>query len=167
MPRLLLLRHAHAEAADADISDFFRPLSRKGLGDAEKIADYIAQNGLYPQKILCSSARRTRETLSAILPLLPEDCDIRMTKQLYEISGQGIMNAIHSFGETAELLLIVGHNPALSEIARVLAMRGNEQSLQRMQVGLPSGGLVVIDFEDPNWQTIIPGSGWVAGFYAA
>lgn len=166
MPRLLLLRHAQAEMGDGNISDFFRPLSRNGLKDAEKCADYIAENGLYPQQIICSSARRTRETLSALLPLLPEECDIRLSRHLYEATGHDIISLIHQC-QDAEILMLIGHNPAISQAARVLAMRGQDQALKHIQAGFSECNLAIIDFDVPTWDSLIPGNGWAAAFWHA
>lgn len=166
MPRLLLLRHAHAEAADENNSDFFRPLSRKGVEAATKTGEYLAENGLYPQRILCSAAKRTRETLSALLPYLPEDSEIRIARQIYETTAHGLLSAVHNFGADAEIMMIIGHDPGISLVGRVLAMRGQENALAQIKAGFPTNGLAIIDFDVPNWVDIIPGNGWVAGFHA-
>ena len=70
MRELILLRHAHAEPATTGQSDLDRPLSPQGLAEAEAVARWLKEQGLVPDRVLCSPARRTRETLEAVLPLM-------------------------------------------------------------------------------------------------
>ena len=63
MRELILLRHAHAEPATTGQSDLDRPLSPQGLAEAEAVARWLKEQGLVPDRGLCSPARRTRETL--------------------------------------------------------------------------------------------------------
>ena len=67
MRELILLRHAHAEPATTGQSDLDRPLSPQGLAEAEAVARWLKEQGLVPDRVLCSPARRTRETLEAVL----------------------------------------------------------------------------------------------------
>ena len=67
MRELILLRHAHAEAAATGQADLDRPLSAEGLAEAEAAGRWLASNRLVPDCVLCSPSRRTRETLEAVL----------------------------------------------------------------------------------------------------
>ena len=67
MRELILLRHAHAEPATTGQSDLDRPLSPQGLAEAEAVARWLKEQGLVPDRVLCSPARRTRETLEAVM----------------------------------------------------------------------------------------------------
>ena len=69
MRELILLRHAHAEPGAAGQADFDRPLSSQGLAEAEAAGRWLADQGLVPDRVLCSPARRARETLEAVLSL--------------------------------------------------------------------------------------------------
>ena len=70
MRELILLRHAHAEPPDAGQADLDRPLSPEGLAEAEAAGRWLAEQGLVPDCVLCSPARRTRETLEAVLGIV-------------------------------------------------------------------------------------------------
>ena len=70
MRELILLRHAHAEPGAAGQADFDRPLSSQGLAEAEAAGRWLADQGLVPDRVLCSPARRTRETLEAFVSAL-------------------------------------------------------------------------------------------------
>ncbi|MFW8211369.1 SixA phosphatase family protein, partial [Klebsiella pneumoniae] len=67
MRELILLRHAHAEPATPGQADLDRPLSPVGLAEAEAAGKWLKENKLLPDCVLCSPARRTRETLEAVL----------------------------------------------------------------------------------------------------
>ena len=66
MRQLILLRHAHAESATAGQDDIARPLSATGLAEARAAGDWLREHGLRPDRVLCSTAARTRETLAAL-----------------------------------------------------------------------------------------------------
>ena len=69
MRELILLRHAHAEPAENGLADIDRPLSPHGLAEAEAAGRWLLEQRLVPDRVLCSPARRTRETLEAVLGL--------------------------------------------------------------------------------------------------
>ena len=67
MRELILLRHAHAESAAAGQDDRDRPLSRQGLAEAEAAGRWLKEHGQVPDRIVASTARRSRETLEQVL----------------------------------------------------------------------------------------------------
>lgn len=60
--RLVLMRHAKSDWGSPSLADHDRPLNKRGRRDGPRMAAWIAENGLRPDLILCSTARRTRET---------------------------------------------------------------------------------------------------------
>src|SRR3954447_2326660 len=85
MPRPLLLRHAKSSWDDHRLADINRPLAPRGHRAARLIAEAIEERSFRPERILCSPALRTRETLAALVSDLgDEDIDIEITQALYE-----------------------------------------------------------------------------------
>ncbi len=84
MRRLLLLRHAKSAWDDPGMADRDRPLAPRGLRDAALMAAEIQRRGLHADRILCSPARRTRETLAALIPDIGDEARIAITAGLYE-----------------------------------------------------------------------------------
>lgn len=158
------MRHAKSSWDQEGIDDFFRPLNKRGQKAALEMGHYLAQKGLYPQRVLCSSAQRTRETFAHVLPQLPETMDVRFSRTLYEADVPDLITGIRAFGQNDQTLLVVGHNPTIQEGALLLAGRGSEQARKDMSEKFPSAGLAIIDFEGLNWANIVPRSGWLAGF---
>jgi phosphohistidine phosphatase len=165
MLRLLLLRHAKSSWANPGQSDFDRPLNARGRDSAPLIGRYIAEAGFAPQRILCSSAQRARETVALILPGISADMDVTFSRKLYVADGEGYLLAAREAGGTALTLMIVGHNPAMEDVALVLAPIGDADALARMRGKFPTGGLAVIEFEAPHWTDIGPGAGRLTGFH--
>lgn len=60
---LILLRHAKAEAGQ---DDHARPLAERGVEEAKRMGAHMAEHGIVPLKILCSTSTRTRQTLDSL-----------------------------------------------------------------------------------------------------
>ena len=120
--RVTLLRPAQAEAPRAGGSDRERQLDRRGLVDAGEMAQCLVANGLIPDRILASPAVRTRQTAEAILRNLAlERAVLMFDESLYLAEADRILAVIMSMPADVEHLLVVGHNPGLSELAGGLA----------------------------------------------
>jgi len=165
MLRLLLIRHAKAVPADPAADDFSRPLDGRGHRDAIRLGEYLAEQQAEPDLILCSAARRTRETLAGLLSAIADDCDIRLSGALYEVEWPAYLAAISGAGDQAATLALIGHNPAVHELALALAgeiAAGCETVRQRF----PTGAMAMIDFEVADWRAVAPSSGRLVGFVA-
>lgn len=165
MPRLMLLRHAKSSSDDATLDDFERPLNSRGRRAAPLMGRHMAAHRLLPQKIVCSSARRTRETLAGLLAYLPEDLDLRVTRDLYEVSEDRYLDLIRAQGGTARSLLVVGHNPALQDTALTLIGHGNPSLVDDIREKFPTAALAVIDFDAKRWVDVEPRTGRVVAFF--
>ncbi len=122
MLTLLLLRHAKTTPGESGMTDFDRHLLPRGRRAAVGVGEYLASQKLFPDVVLCSSSRRTRETLAAMLPYLRKDMTIRISSELYDSRVAAYMTAIRASGD-APVLLLVGHNPTMEECAADLLAR--------------------------------------------
>lgn len=118
MRELILLRHAHAEPAMPGQADFDRPLSSLGLAEAAAAARWLRERALLPDCVLCSPARRTRETLDAVLA---DDAGIdrRLEPSIYEATP-GTLAGLLDTHVGVERLLLVGHNPGLEQLLALM-----------------------------------------------
>lgn len=157
--RLMLLRHAKAEKAEPGMPDRDRPLSPRGRKDAERIGTYLAHHGLIPQFALVSPALRTRETWENLVAALPSPPPLEFDEHLYNAGTQAIVAAMKEAPAAADTLLVVGHNPGLHEAARLLIAAGDIEPRERLNEGLPTAGLAVIDFAGNDWRGLHPQSG--------
>ncbi len=137
MRELILLRHAHAEPAAADQVDLDRPLSSEGLAEAEAAGRWLKEHQLVPDRVLCSPARRTRETLEAVLAAVGY-VDQRLDDGVYDASPGSLMTLVDQHRDVDRLLL-VGHNPGL-ELLSALLHTGQSTDFR----GMPPGAIAVL-----------------------
>lgn len=161
--RLMLLRHAKAEKAEGAMRDRDRPLNARGRSDAVEIAVYIGDHHLLPDRVVVSSARRTRETWERMAAEISTAPAVEYEDRLYDAGTETILAVIRAAGRKAATLLVIGHNPGLHDTARwLLAHRSG--SARALDEGLPTAGLVVIDFAEDDWRKLAPKSGRLKAF---
>ncbi len=116
MLELCLLRHA--DAAIGQVADFERPLTERGVYEAERVARRLVLAGIRPQLIIASTAMRVRQTLAIIAPALEVGMDsIQFEDLVYEASVDGLLGLLSCIDEGHTRVLLCGHNPAISQLA--------------------------------------------------
>ena len=124
MRTLLLLRHAKSSWADPQLEDFERPLNSRGLEATSALAAHFFVTKLQPDLVLCSAALRTRATLAGLLPAFAHDYRVSVENRLYLASAPKLLERLHEIDEAAACVLLIGHNPGLERLARLLAGSG-------------------------------------------
>ncbi len=158
--RLLLLRHAKSSLAGNDQRDMDRPLSERGITAAAAMGREIDRLGLLPDKILCSPARRAQETLRMVLQQFAVVPAFSTIDDIYDFGdGSNLLDVIRAQGGKAERLLLVGHNPAIGELAKRLVASGGAAQCQNLAAKFPTAALAVIAFPPGDWAT----TGWSSG----
>lgn len=159
--RLLLLRHARAAWARPGVGDADRALTEPGIADAKALGHRMRRAGLVPDVILCSAARRARQTLEHLGPLGPASAGaVTYLESLYGSDAKAYMEAIRA-APPSRSLLVVGHNPMMEDLT--LALPGPESGPAAVVPGFPACGLAVIDFEAP-FTMLAPAGGRFARF---
>jgi phosphohistidine phosphatase len=162
--QLLLLRHAKAELGESGMRDIDRPLAPRGRQAAERMGRYLAETGLVPDLVLCSPARRTRETWEIAARALPAVRTLFLNR-LYDFGdGSALLEAIQQDGDGARRLLLVTHNPATQHLALRLSGAAPALARQQMTEKYPTAGLAVINFAGPDWSATARGGGELAAF---
>ncbi|PLX95361.1 MAG: hypothetical protein C0621_03795 [Desulfuromonas sp.] len=122
MKRLTLLRHAKSSWTNPTLDDFERPLNTRGRRNALEMGERLRHLGLLPDRVLLSPARRSLETAELLLPHLPLQQDqIELDDEIYGASGATLLNRITHLSDCIEHLLLLGHNPGLTELWNRLA----------------------------------------------
>jgi len=153
---LILLRHAHAEPAARGQADIDRPLSAQGLAEAEAAGRWLAERSLVPDRVLCSPARRTRETLEAVLAVTGY-AEQRLEDAIYDATAGALIGLLHA-QDDIERLLLVGHNPGME---RLVALLHSGQSGDYR--GMPTAAVAVLSL--PAQRAIEPGQGLLTAFW--
>jgi phosphohistidine phosphatase len=152
--RLFLLRHAKSSWDDPRLDDRDRPLAPRGRRASELIAGHLRREGIAPSLVLCSSATRARETLQRVIPAL-DASDVSIEDELYGASSEGLLQRLREVPGDLESVMLVGHQPAIQELALDLAGDGAE--LARLRAKFPTGALATLLFAG-DWSELAPGS---------
>jgi phosphohistidine phosphatase len=156
MSTLVILRHAEAIPSKAD--DHARPLTPRGRADAEAVGQKLQALLPRPWLVLASDARRTMETAALACPSGEADVETRGLASLYDASPATLLQAVHDVAGQHDTVVVVGHNPGLSEFAKQLVGTGAIADRARVEAGLPTAGVAVFTFDDP-WSAIAPRQG--------
>ena len=144
MKRLILMRHAKSDWSGGLTSDHDRPLNGRGRRGAAALGDWLRDEALVPDEILCSSAMRTRETLVRLA--LPETIPMRFERGLYLATEDQILDQLQR--AKGHIVLMLGHNPGIAYCAAgVLATPPAHPDFDKY----PTGATLVADFDIDHW----------------
>jgi phosphohistidine phosphatase len=156
---LLVLRHAKA-AGEAGVNDIERPLTGGGRRDASAAGRWLLSRGITPDWVLCSPARRTRQTWEQISAALgtaaPGSDTVSFEQRLYDAGAQDLLDLINEQPGGAHTLLTVGHNPASGQLVALLT--------RRLDIAFPACALAVIRLGE-SWAATAPGGGELADLW--
>jgi phosphohistidine phosphatase len=119
----------------------------------------IAGLNLLPDRILCSPARRTRETLAPFLPILADKTPVAILDELYESGPVQYRAAIATHAGDANTLLVIGHNPAIQATAIALIGTADKSAAAQLAAKFPTAALAVIAFDQAGWRDLKAKSG--------
>ena len=125
------------------------------------MAKHLAREGIAPELVLCSPSTRTRETLARIAPGLGNDVDIRIEPKLYAASAPDLLDVLHGVADEVESVMLIGHNPAIQDLALRLARGGSE--LARVRSKFPTAALATLELNG-SWRELGPGSAELVSF---
>jgi phosphohistidine phosphatase len=162
--RLILLRHAKSEKSEPGMRDRARRLNARGENDAAVIGVYMARHALIPDLVLVSSAERTRETWERLAPALSPSPRVTFEDRLYNAGTEAILAVVKETAPEVRTLMVIGHNPGLHDVARLVIASGDVEARERLNEGLPTSGLAVIDFAGDSWHKLHPHGGRLERF---
>jgi phosphohistidine phosphatase len=157
--RLYLLRHAKSSWKDEGLADHDRPLARRGRRAAKAIGRHLREQGVEPELVLCSTARRARETLEGIEPAL-ERATIRVEPGLYGAGPAELLARLHEVASPIRSVMVIGHNPGLEQLALLLARQGSRAH----EAKFPTGALATLAFRGPGWAALDHGTAELVEF---
>ncbi len=152
---LLLLRHAKSSWDDPALTDRDRPLAARGRKAAKLIGAHLRREQVGISLVLCSSARRARETLDLVAP-----CgEIQIERELYGASADQLLERLRRVPDEVEAVMLVGHNPAIQDLAVGLAGGASELAPRKF----PTGALATLTFTG-TWRALEEGHAELASF---
>jgi phosphohistidine phosphatase len=170
--KLVLLRHA--KSAWPDLPDHERPLAGRGRRDAPVMGRWLRAVGHVPDQVLCSTARRARETWQLAQPGLGAAPPVSFEDGVYEASAAQLLDLARDAPSKVKTLLIVGHAPGIPELALMLAGAAPpadggaggavpQDAVDRMRAKFPTAAIAVLELTGP-WDQLAPGAARLTSF---
>ena len=119
-----MIRHAKSDWDNPSLPDYDRPLADRGLRDAPQMATSLKNRGIHIDLICSSTAQRAKQTafITAAVLEYPE-AEIYWEKSLYHASASHLLQFIQLQSDQVQTLVLVGHNPGLTELINVLGVK--------------------------------------------
>ena len=154
---LYLARHAKSSWADPDLSDFERPLKKRGEKDAPMMGKILASKGVKPELIISSPAKRAIFTAYILAEEInyPKE-NIATKEDIYEAATSDLLEIIEQLDDSLKSVMLVGHNPSFTNLANYLTDDRFDN--------IPTCGVVAIGFDVFEWKKIDKKSGKVVFF---
>jgi phosphohistidine phosphatase len=158
----MLLRHAKSDWPD--VPDRDRPLAKRGRRDAPRIGRWLRDHGYLPDVVVCSAARRARQTWELVAPELGGEPSVRFEPRAYAASAMTLLYLARELPGRYRAALLIAHNPGLSELAASLAEQPTKDGASRhLKQGLPTAGVAVLEFAG-DWPDLVPGQARLLDF---
>lgn len=146
--KVAIIRHAKS-AWDYGIKDHERPLADRGIKDAHLVSSTL-KGAFHPDLILASDANRARSTASIFISNLGMDAKkIHLNRDLYDFSGENLIEVIKNCDDIYNDLLIFGHNHALTFFVNKFGDTYIDN--------VPTSGVVIIEFDIQHWWNLKKG----------
>src|SRR5689334_22813866 len=166
---LVLFRHA--KSAWPDVPDHERPLASRGIRAAPVMGRWLRDAGLVPDLVLCSTARRARETWQFAQAGLAATPPVRFERRIYDEGAAGLLALIREVPPTTGTLLLIGHNPAIEDLALMLAAHpgatgpdaASPGDLERMRAKFPTAAIAVLQ-PTGTWRGLAQGRARLTAF---
>ncbi len=154
MLTLTLFRHAKSSWDAPQLRDIDRPLNQRGKSQARKMGEWLSERQIDPDLLICSTARRARQTLKQLRKNWDCKADTVFESRLYLASPGVIIGLLDEFGKKIPHIMVIGHNPGLHILATRLAQKGESQALQRLAEKYPTSAVSVIESKAGKWKKI-------------
>jgi phosphohistidine phosphatase len=154
--RLFVLRHAKSSWDDPGLDDHERPLAPRGRRAVEAIAAHLSASGIEPEVVLCSSSRRTRETLQGVAV----GGEHLIESGLYSASCDEVLDRLRQLPDDVSAAMLIGHNPAAQMLVLRLTNHDGDgdadPTREEVKRKFPTGALATLTF-DGTWSELAPG----------
>jgi phosphohistidine phosphatase len=159
--RLILLRHA--KSAWPDVADHDRPLAGRGRRAAPAAGRWLCKSGHVPDLVLCSTARRARETWQLAEEKLGARPRTTFEPRVYGASAAELLGLARETPAGVQRLMIVGHEPTMSDLTLELADDDRGAALDRVRAKFPTAAIAILVFTG-SWPELGPGKARLAEF---
>jgi IS6 family transposase len=152
MKSLHLLRHAKSSWKDPGLNDHDRPLSKRGRQTAKMMAAYLRRAKIAPDLVVCSTAMRAQQTLGPIAKA-KKPPKVVLEREIYGGTQRALWEQLWNLPESAKCVLLIGHNPALHDLALELGDADLNKLLPSAGGKFPTGAMASFRF-DGAWKAL-------------
>ena len=126
---LYIMRHAKSDWSGPQISDFDRPINKRGTRNAIRIGGWMNENNHTPQKIISSPALRAKETIELVTEQISKFNleDLTYEDELYLAGFTQLIEFINTYKDKVQSLMLVGHNPGIENLVNYLCDRSGDK----------------------------------------
>jgi phosphohistidine phosphatase len=161
--QLFVLRHAKSSWDNPGLDDHERPLASRGQRAVAVLSEHLRDIDIRPDLVLCSTSRRTRETLEGVAPA----GEVLIERELYAASAGDVVERLRRLPDETDSVMVIGHNPALQIIVLRLVANGDPvpdgSDLAEVKQKFPTGALATLTFEC-SWSELGPGCAELADY---
>ncbi len=161
---LYLMRHGEA-ASPPDAEDAARQLTTAGMEESRRMGEWLARTHPLPAHVLCSDAERARGSYLSFCQGVGHTLPVSYHRALYLPKPGVLMDTIADVAEDVRVLLVITHNPGISECAPALIGEATPSAYAGLRRGFPTAGLAMFEFSDP-WDLLDVGTGLLRDFMA-
>ena len=148
MKTLLILRHAKSSWKDSSLTDHDRPLNKRGKQDAPRMGKLLLQQGLTPDRIISSTAKRARKTATAVAKACQREDKVELTPEFYHAGPGSHLAVLQNVSDHDERVMVVGHNPGMEALVAHLTGRMETMPTAALaHVALPINRWTELDYE--------------------
>lgn len=166
MKTVILMRHGKSSWKDKSLDDHDRPLNNRGRKAVPLMARWLAERDLQPEVVLCSSSRRTRETLDGMQAATPALPAPHISGRLYEAGPTALLEELKALPDSCGVVLVIGHQPGLGELLRLLAARVRTPELNRAFEKFPTAAVAILRAKLGGWAELGPEKAELVSFAA-
>lgn len=145
MKTLSLLRHAKSSWDDASLTDFERPLNERGLRTAPRVGQWLKEQAVKPDLIICSTAVRAKATCKLVSKTAEWNVSVEFNDSVYLASVEQLFDIVRAVDDTHNHLLLIGHNPGFEELLEYLTHERRHY---------PTAGFACIELSAERWRDI-------------
>ncbi|MEM7178606.1 MAG: histidine phosphatase family protein [Pseudomonadota bacterium] len=154
MKKVILLRHAKSSWTDPRVPDHDRPLNGRGKASAPVIAQWLAHRKHLPDTVLCSSAKRTTQTVKRMRNAMPALPDPTVEEVLYHAAPDVMRARLAKLPKSCDTVLLVGHQPGLGALTRKLSQKNVRRRCSRAFEHFPTAAAAVLELDIKDWSEL-------------
>ena len=142
----------HGDSPNSKLGDAFRRLSSKGENQAKEAGLYLKKTRNIPDCVFYSPSERTEKTKNYVVKTMDGTIPEKAKKELYLATSQTILDTIESCPDEIQKLLIIAHNPGLSNLARSLHLQKSENTQFLNHFTFSEGSVLILNYPVSNWS---------------